>query len=83
MEVRVSDQDLKKQLADFAASTGRATDELVEDALFAYFAELTNLSETLGRRYDDLKSGHVVPIEGDAARNRVHARIDAHRTDPA
>jgi hypothetical protein len=82
-EVRVSDHDLEKQLADVAASTGRAPDELVEDALFAYFAELTNVSETLDRRYDDLKSGGVVPINGDAARTRFHARIDGHRTDPA
>lgn len=83
MEVRVSDQDLEKQLADLAASTGRAPDELVEDALFAYFAELTNVSETLDRRYDDLKGGRVVPIDGGAARTRLHTRIDGQRTDPA
>lgn len=80
MEVRVSDQDLEEQLADLAASTGCATDELVEDALFAYFVELTNVSETLDGRYDDLESSRLVPISSAAARTRLNARIDAHRT---
>ena len=83
MEVRVSDHGLEKQLADLAASTGRAPDELVQDALFAYFAELTQVSDSLDRRYDDLKTGRVQPIDGEQALTRLHKRIDAHRTDPA
>ena len=43
--------------AELAASTGRAPDELVEDAMSGYLAELSQLRNTLDRRYDQIKSG--------------------------
>ena len=83
MDVRVSDQALEKQLADLAASTGLAPDDLVEDALFGFFADLAKVSETLDRRYDELRSGRVAPIGGEEALTRLRARIEGRRNDPA
>jgi len=43
----------------------RAPDELVEDAMSGYLAELSQLRNTLDRRYDQIKSGKVQPIDGE------------------
>jgi len=44
------------RLQELAASTGRAPDELVEDAMSGYLAELSQLRNTLDRRYDQIKA---------------------------
>ena len=55
----------EKKLKDLSALSGRATDELVEDAMAGYFAEVQQIRETLDSRYDDLKSGKVKSIPSD------------------
>jgi hypothetical protein len=65
MEVRLT-AETEKKLKDFSALRGRATDELVEDAVVGYFAEVLQIRETLDNRYDELKSGKVKPIPGGA-----------------
>jgi hypothetical protein len=66
------------RLQELAKSTGRAPDELVEDAMPGYLAELPQLRSTLDRRYDQIKSGKVQPIDGEDAltrlRNKNHSR---------
>ena len=66
MEVHLT-PELEKKLNDLAEQTGRAADELVEDAMTGYLDELAGLRGRLDRRYDDLKSGRVKPIDGDEA----------------
>ena len=68
--------ELAKKLTDLAATTGRAPDELVEDALTAYLEELASLRQTLDTRYDDLKSGRVEPIDGEAFFESLRQRED-------
>ena len=75
MEVHVT-PELGKKLTDLAATTGRAPDELVEDALAGYLEELASLREMLDRRYDELKSGRVKPIDGEAFFERLRQRED-------
>jgi predicted transcriptional regulator len=66
------------RLQELAASTGRAPDELLEDAMSGYLAELSQLRNALDRRYDHIKSGKVQPIDGEDAftrpRNKNHSR---------
>jgi hypothetical protein len=50
-----------------AAATGRAPDELVEEAMAGYLAELTQVRNMLDGRYDDIKSGRVQPVDGENA----------------
>ena len=38
----------------------------MEDALAGYLAEVTDVREMLDGRYDDIKSGTVKPIDGEA-----------------
>jgi predicted transcriptional regulator len=79
MQVRVT-PELARKLSDLAAATGRAPDELVEDALTGYLKELAALRETLDSRYDDLKSGRVVPIDGAEAARRLREKSKCRRT---
>jgi predicted DNA-binding protein len=81
MEVHVA-PELEKKLTDLAATTGRATEDLVQDVLTAYFEEVTRVRDELDTRYDDLKSGRVQPIDGDKALGRFRARSEAQRSGP-
>ena len=64
MEVHLK-AETEKKLKDLSALSGRATDELVEDAMAGYFAEVQQIRETLNSRYDDLKTGKVESIPSD------------------
>jgi len=70
--------ETESRLQELAASTGRAPDELVEDAMSGYLAELSQLRNTLDRRYDQIKSGKVQPIDGGDGftrlRDKNHSR---------
>ena len=65
MEVHFA-PETEKKLKDLAAQSGHKTaDELVQDVIEGYFAELAQTRATLNSRYDDLKSSAVKPIPGD------------------
>jgi predicted transcriptional regulator len=65
MEVHLR-PETESPLQELAAKTGRAPDELVEDAMAGYLKELAETREMLDSRYDDIKSGRVKPIDGEA-----------------
>ncbi len=44
--------ETESRLQELAATTGRAPDELVEDAMTGYLAELTHVRAKLDSRYD-------------------------------
>ena len=66
--------ETESRLQELAATTGRAPDELVEDAMAGYLAELAQLRGTLDRRYDEIKSGRVKSVDGEAAFKRIRQR---------
>jgi predicted transcriptional regulator len=59
--------ETESRLQELAATTGRAPDDLVEDAMSGYLAELTELRKTLDGRYDEIKAGRIQPIDGEDA----------------
>jgi predicted transcriptional regulator len=59
--------ETESRLQELAATTGRAPEELVEDAMTGYLAELSQVRNSLDSRYDDIKSGRVQPIDGETA----------------
>src|SRR5438309_8733306 len=59
--------ETESRLQELAAKTGRAPDDLVEEAMAGYLQELAQAREMLDSRYDDLKTGRVKPIEGEEA----------------
>jgi predicted DNA-binding protein len=65
MEVHLS-PELEARLNEISSKTGRATEELVQDAMAGYLADLSDVREMLDRRYDEVKTGKVKPIDGEA-----------------
>jgi predicted transcriptional regulator len=78
MEVHFT-PDVQAKLERLARDTGRPSDELVEDAVLGYFDELAHTREMLDRRYDDLESGRVKPIDGEEAYRRLMEKTAAQR----
>lgn len=66
-------------LQELAATTGRAPDELVEDAMTGYLAELAQVRDMLDGRYDDMKSGRVQPVDGEEAIRRLRQKSQDRR----
>ena len=58
--------ETESRLQELAFQSGRATDDLVEDAMAGYLVEVAALRQMLDSRYDDIKSGKVKPIDGEA-----------------
>lgn len=78
MEVHLA-PDVEKKLNELAEQSGRATDQLLQDALAGYLDELAQTRDVLNSRYDDLKSGRVQAIDGEEAFVRLKAKTQAQR----
>src|SRR5262249_8957040 len=69
--------DIEAKLHALTTETGRTADEFVRDALVEYFEELTQVRGMLDSRYDDIKSGQVQPIDGEAFFESLRQREEA------
>jgi predicted DNA-binding protein len=58
--------ETESRLAELASRSGRTADDLVEDALAGYLAEVAGVREMLDGRYDEIKSGQIKPVDGEA-----------------
>src|SRR5271155_1092674 len=61
MEVHFA-PELQAKIDQLVIDSGCSVEELIEDAIEAYLAELAQAREMLDSRYDDLKSGRVKPF---------------------
>jgi predicted transcriptional regulator len=73
--------DLQAKIDRLVVETGRAPNNLIEDAMAGYVAELEQTRELLDSRYDDLKSGKVKPIPGDEVIARLREKSAAWRSE--
>jgi predicted DNA-binding protein len=71
--------ETESRLKELSATTGRAPEDLVEDAMAGYLAELAEIRSTLDDRYDEIKDGRVKPIDGEEAFNRIRSRSEHRR----
>ena len=71
--------EVQAKLDQMARESGRPSGELVEDAVAGHFDELAHAREMLDRRFDDLESGRVTPIDREEAYRRLMAKKDAQR----
>lgn len=78
MEVHFS-PEVEAKLEQMARESGCRSDELVVDAVISYFDGLAYAREMLDRRYDDLESGRVKPIDGEEAYRRLMEKTEAQR----
>jgi predicted DNA-binding protein len=75
MEVHLK-PETESRLNELASRSGRPTDELMEDAMAGYLAEVTEVRSLLESRYDDLKSGRVKPVDGETFFEDLRRRED-------
>jgi len=75
MEVNLA-PELQAKIDRLIAETGCTPDKLIEDALAGYVVELAQAREMLDSRYDDLKSGRVKAIDGEAFFESLRQRED-------
>jgi predicted transcriptional regulator len=79
MEVHLS-PETESRLQELAAKTGRAPDELLEDAMVGYLQELARTRQMLDDRYDDIKSGRVKPLDGEEAFASLRRKSELRRS---
>ena len=81
MEVHFT-PDVEAKLNALATETGRTADEFVQDAVAGYFEELAQVRAMLDSRYDEVKSGQVKPLDGEAffesLRQREESLLQKH-----
>jgi hypothetical protein len=68
------------KLHEMAVATGRAADDLLQDAMAGYFEELAQVRQELDARYDDFKTGKVIPIDGEEVFARLRRKSEARRS---
>jgi predicted DNA-binding protein len=68
--------ETESRLNELASKSGRPTDDLVEDAMASYLSEVAEVRKMLDSRYDDIKSGRVKPIDGEAFFESLRLRED-------
>ena len=73
MEVHLS-HELQAKLEEAARNAGCQPDELDENVMAAYLEEVVQVRDMLDRRYDDIKSGRVKPIDGERFLEELEAR---------
>jgi predicted DNA-binding protein len=78
MEVRFR-PETELRLQELASQSGRAANDLIEDAMASYLQELGQVREMLDSRYDDLKSGRVKAVDGDAAFTDLRRKSETRR----
>jgi len=79
MRVRLTPETAKK-LSEAAAVSGRAADEIVEDALAAYLEQVASVRKMLDGRYADLKNGRVAAIDGEQALQKLREKSRQRRS---
>jgi len=80
MQVHFTNPELQAKVEQWVSETGSPAEELVEDVMVGYFDELAQVRQTLDTRYDDIKSGKVKLIPGDAVEAELRQRIAERRS---
>lgn len=79
MEVNLR-PETESRIQELAAKTGRATDELVEEAMAGYLEELAQTHAMLDGRYEGLKSGNVRAVDGEEAFSTLRRKSQERRS---
>jgi len=79
MEVHLR-PETESRLQELASKSGRALNDLIEDAMAGYLLDVAQVREMLDGRYDDLKSGRVKPVDGEEAFANLRRKIKERRS---
>lgn len=72
--------ETESRIQELAAQTGRAADDLVEDAMVGYLQELSQTRDMLDTRYHHLKSGQVKAVDGEQAFAALRSKSKERRS---
>jgi len=75
MEVHLK-PETESRLDELASRSGLPTDDLMEAAMAGYLQEVAEVRHTLDSRYDDIKSGRVKSVDGEAFFESLRQRED-------
>jgi hypothetical protein len=75
MEIRFK-LETESRLYELASRSGRPTDEVVDDAMAGYLAEVAEVRNTLDSCYDDIRSSRVKPLDGESFFEGLRQRED-------
>ena len=75
MEIQLK-PETESRLNELSSKTGRSTDELVEDAVAGYLAEVIEVRKLLKSHYEDIKSGKSTPLDREAFLAGLRQRED-------
>ena len=78
MEVHFT-PEVQEKLEQMARDAGRQPAEVIEDAVIGLYDELAYAREMLDRRFDQMESGKVQGIEGEAAYRLLMEKTEARR----
>jgi len=79
MEVHFT-PETEQRIRDLAHLSGGATpDRFVQDVVEGYLDEIAKTRQMLDTRYNDVKSGRVKPISGDAVEAHFRAKSASAR----
>ena len=71
--------ETESRLQELAQQTGRAPDDLIEDAMAGYLKEIGLTREMLDARYDDLKTGRAQAVDGNAVFDDLRRKSEQRR----
>ncbi|MEO5924216.1 MAG: hypothetical protein ABIR70_10345 [Bryobacteraceae bacterium] len=71
--------EVQARLDEMVRESGRSSDELVEDAVIGYFDEVVNARDLLARRFAEMESGQVQPLDGEEALRLLMEKTEARR----
>ena len=77
MEVHLR-PETESRIQELSTKTGRAPNDLIEDAMAGYLQELAEVRAMLDNRYDDLKSGRAKPVDGEEAFAKLRRKSKNH-----
>jgi hypothetical protein len=72
--------ETESRLHELMTRTGQSAADVLEDALAGYLVEETEVREMLDSRYDDIKSGRVVPLDGEEVFRQLKQMSGERRT---
>lgn len=75
--------EVEKTLNEIATLSGRSAAELVQDAVAGYVGDLSEVRDTLDRRYDEIKSGNVKLIPDEEVEAYFREKFAAARRKSA
>jgi predicted DNA-binding protein len=67
------------RINELARQSGRDNAEVLSEVIDSYFEELARINATLDRRYDELESGQVQPVNGEEVFERLRRKGEQRR----